>query len=417
MRRLSAAGERRRGARRSPATMMLAMDAATAEPSPDAPTAVTTAEPFRFFDNREKYLLFVTTTSEKTEIANRIGEELVHLRPKPPALRVFDAGTGNGVVLSHVLRDLHRRMPTVPFVVVGKEISREDIRLTLATLPDRLAEHPETIVVLTNMFYSEAPWLYPNNPENQTKLTWWSRALDGDTAHDFHQQINDLEPILAQGWQTMASPKSGNPVYVKPSVLVLYRADREFALDQLIPRNIGARQAFGYDLVLAAQPYRSRTAAELKVRTVLVPLARSLTEDGRLVVVQSTGHDPAMEIIRRIWPTEEPFATPRHQLITELERQLGDDIEHFRFESTGDQQSLFTYRLLAMPNEVTSRLSTSTMLAAWNAAVYVAQMDDERVGTVLADGRFMDATRDVVLKHGGLWFQDESFVVVRRPAT
>ena len=29
--------------------------------------------------------------------------------PTPPALRVFDAGTGNGVVLSHVLRDLHRR--------------------------------------------------------------------------------------------------------------------------------------------------------------------------------------------------------------------------------------------------------------------------------------------------------------------
>ncbi len=93
------------------------------------------AEPFRFFDNREKYLLFVMTTSEKAEVAARIGRELGHIVPKPPALRVFDAGTGNGMVLSQVLRDLHRRLPTVPFFVVGKEVSMEDTRLTWRPCP------------------------------------------------------------------------------------------------------------------------------------------------------------------------------------------------------------------------------------------------------------------------------------------
>ena len=109
------------------------------------PAGTVKAEPFRFFDNREKYLLFVMTTSEKAEVAARIGRELGHIVPRPPALRVFDAGTGNGMVLSQVLRDLHRRLPTVPFFVVGKEVSMEDTRLTLATLPDRLAEHPQSV--------------------------------------------------------------------------------------------------------------------------------------------------------------------------------------------------------------------------------------------------------------------------------
>ncbi|MEY2553318.1 MAG: hypothetical protein QOC57_1178, partial [Ilumatobacteraceae bacterium] len=118
------------------------------------PAAAVNTEPFRFFDNREKYLLFVMTTSEKAEVAARIGRELGHITPRPPALRVFDAGTGNGMVLSQVLRDLHRRLPTVPFFVVGKEVSMEDTRLTLATLPDRLAEHPQSVIVLTNMFYA-----------------------------------------------------------------------------------------------------------------------------------------------------------------------------------------------------------------------------------------------------------------------
>src|SRR5512142_1654028 len=48
---------------------------------------------FRFFDNRQKYLLFVSTCSEKTEIANRISLEISNLQPAPPALRLFDAGS------------------------------------------------------------------------------------------------------------------------------------------------------------------------------------------------------------------------------------------------------------------------------------------------------------------------------------
>src|SRR4051794_6376906 len=36
---------------------------------------------FRFFDNRQKYLLFVSTCSEKTEIGHRISLELGNLQP------------------------------------------------------------------------------------------------------------------------------------------------------------------------------------------------------------------------------------------------------------------------------------------------------------------------------------------------
>jgi hypothetical protein len=377
--------------------------------------AAAKSEPFRFFDNREKYLLFVMTTSEKAEVAARIGREITLIAPRPPALRMFDAGTGNGMVLSAVLREMHRRLPTVPFFVVGKEVSMEDTRLTLATLPDRLAEHPQSVVVLTNMFYAEAPALFPRSAEFQDKVKWIDVPLEGNTSHEFFQQIHELDDYLTQGWQTASSKKTGNPVYVTPSVMVLYRKDQAFALDDLIPRPTGGPQPFEYDLVLAAQPYRSRTSADTKVKNVLAPLARALAPSGRLVVVQSTGHDPGMEIIRKIWPTEDPFATPRNKLITELDAQLNGDstAPKYGFEGTSDAASLFTYHLHAMPNEVSNRISTSTTLAAWNAAVYVAQIEDERTADVLMEGKYLEATADVVLKHGGLWFQDESFVVVR----
>src|SRR5277367_1255855 len=66
---------------------------------------------FRFFDNRQKYLLFVSTCSEKTEVAHRVSLELGNLQPSPPALRLFDAGVGDGTVLSRVMRSLHARFP------------------------------------------------------------------------------------------------------------------------------------------------------------------------------------------------------------------------------------------------------------------------------------------------------------------
>ena len=47
--------------------------------------------PFRFYDNRQKYLAFVNTCNEKTTVARRASLELEHVRPIPPSLRIFDA--------------------------------------------------------------------------------------------------------------------------------------------------------------------------------------------------------------------------------------------------------------------------------------------------------------------------------------
>ena len=137
---------------------------------------------FRFFDNRQKYLLFVNTCSEKWEVANRVSLELANIHPRPPAVRVFDAGVGDGTVLARVMRSMHDRFPTMPFYVVGKEISLEDVRLTLQKLPDRFVEHPSTVVVLTNLAYAEAPWLAVKSLSAATSLIWKEVAMDGTTA-------------------------------------------------------------------------------------------------------------------------------------------------------------------------------------------------------------------------------------------
>src|ERR1700751_4836350 len=280
-------------------------------PSPSAPHPADEHN-FRFYDNRQKYLLFVTTCSEKWVIAQRVGMELANLHPRPPALRVFDAGTGDGTVLARTMRAMHNRFPTMPFYIVGKEISLEDVRLVLEKMPDRLYEHPATVLVMTNMYYSEAPWLKPNSVTSATSLVWHELALTGTTAHEFETQITDLQPFLAEHWRARVSPATGNPVYEKPVVLVIYRDDHKFLLDQVRPRR-GFTNA-EYDLVIASQPYRARAPLEFKARRVIAPLARSLAPGGRLIAIHSYGHDPGLEIIQRVWPGEDPFTSDRHAL-------------------------------------------------------------------------------------------------------
>ncbi len=86
-------------------------------------------------------------------------------------------------------------------------------------------------------------------------------------------------------------------------------------------------------------------------------------------------------------------------------------------DSAGDDASSeFRYHLHILPEELSSTIGSSTLLAAWNAAVYVAQIDDDRLVEALGGGAYLRATEAVLHEHGGLWFLDESFVVHRAPA-
>jgi hypothetical protein len=195
-------------------------------------------------------------------------------------------------------------------------------------------------------------------------------------------------------------------------VLVLYRNDHRFLLDQIVPKPGGSTA--DYDLVIASQPYRARASLEFKAKRVLTPLARALGPGGRMIAIHSYGHDPGMEIINKIWPDDHPFVHSRHDLLKAVKHELGPAGRDLNFNAYSDQRSLFRYEMHTLPTEVSSSIGTSTLLAAWNAAIYVAQVEDDRLSDVNSDRRYIDATREVLQKHGGLWFYDESFVISRR---
>ena len=266
---------------------------------------------------------------------------------------------------------------------------------------------------MTNLYYREAPWLVPSSVTAATSLVWHELALSGSTAHEFEEQITALAPFLAENWRAHVSPTSGNPVYERPAVLVIYREDHRFLLDPIIPRRGGA--AADYDLVIASQPYRARAPLEFKAAQASSRRSRRASgSGGRLLAIHSHGNDPGLEIVQGMWPGENPFQHDRHQMLKAVKETLGSAARDLNFNAyCGREIALSLRHARAAFGDLGDSIGTSTLFAAWNAAIYVGQVEDARLESVIGDRRYLEVTGDVLHKHGGLWFQDESFVISR----
>ena len=365
---------------------------------------------FRFFDNRQKYLLFVTTTNEKNKIADALKPIVQGLKPKSPALKVFDAGMGDGSLLMNVMRQCHQKMPNIPLLISTKEISMEDVRLGLEKLPDRFVEHKNTVFVISNLNYVESTSLKSNNTVKQKKMNWKVVKLTGNSSLDFSTQLRRLnQEFLSKKWQVERNSKTGNPTYKEPSVIIIYRKDQEFVLKDVIPKKNNGENK--YDLIIASQPYRSRVSGEKKVKYVIEPMIKSLSNKGKLVVVHACGNDPANKIIKKIWPKENPFPS----LYRSIEKYIKSNFEKdFLQKIKFNKPKRFKYVLRALPNEISNGIATSVIFSAWNAAVYVNQMTDEQIFKAEKSKNYQKIVQKVVNKHKGLFFNNELFVIQRK---
>ena len=88
--------------------------------------------------------------------------------------------------------------------------------------------------------------------------------------------------------------------------------------------------------------------------------------------------------------SEDPFTTDRHALLRATKAELGRAGRDLNFSAYADARSLFRYDMHTLPEEISDTIGTSTLFAAWNAAVYVAQIEDERLSEAISSGAYLD---------------------------
>ena len=291
-------------------------------------------------------------------------------------------------------------------MVSTKEISMEDVRLGLEKLPDRFVEHKNTVFIISNLHYAEAAELQSKNLVKQRKINWKHVKLKGNSSIDFAKQLRTLNPFLEKNWQIERATHTGNPTYKTPSVLIIYRDDQEFVLNDIIPKKSNPSNKF--DLIIASQPYRSRISAEKKVKYVINPMINALAPKGKLIIIHASGKDPANQIIKNIWPKENPFPALANEITKYLKSSLlKNELKQLRFLN----KKIFRCNLRALPNEIQGGIATSVIFSAWNIAIYVNQIDDSKVLNAEKSQRYQKIVSAIVNKNNGLYFNNEIFII------
>ena len=374
-------------------------------------SSVRTPGSFAFHEQRQRFHIFANTTNESWVVADRVAAELAEVVPGPDGFRLLYTPMDNGIILTRTLRALHALYPDVPVLVVLKGRGLEDLRNTMGRLVDRLAEHPLSVFVITNLYLREAVDLTKHSTDNPAELVWRDVPLEGARSFDFQHQVAKLYDGLSKEW-LIHQGESGQPVYAVPSLLTIYRADHAQALKRLLPTPGGPELKFNYALL--NHPYLHSHTMKFRLDHVLKPVFDRLAPDGRMTVLQGNGSDPAHQLVAQVWPDQALPVISRFEIIRTLRKALGG--ESFSISGLTDRTSLFRFDMHTLPVFEGQNLGTQSLSAAFNNAVYFAQVREELVQQAVREGeRYLDITEEVLRKNNGLWFVNEAFSVTRKP--
>lgn len=378
-------------------------------------TSIRTPGSFAIHEQRHRYHVFAATTNESWVKADIISSDFEALQPSADGFRLFFSPMDNGIALVRALRALHALYPDIPVQVVIKGWGLEDLRNTMSRMVDRLAEHPRTVFVMTNLYTREAVQLEKTTNDTPHDLSWHEVAFGGTRAYDFQKQMGGLFNELAPEWYVVPG-KDNLPVYARPSVVCFYREDQKKALGPLIPQRGKADLAFDYAFL--NHPFLHSHTMTFRTEYVLRPVVEHLAPAGMMKVVQSLGDDPAHDIVRRVWPDQPVKAVSRHDIISALRKSLGGQQREYSFSGLTDATSLsrFDMHTLPMVRDDGADAMALSLQSAWNNAVFFSQVREDLAQQVTRESqRYLDVTRDVLREQGGLWFVNETFSLQRKP--
>ena len=218
-----------------------------------------------------------------------------------------------------------------------------------------------------------------------------------------------MDSLLKENWLVERNPINGNTTYKKPSVLIIYRQDHEMLLDQIVPKKNKERNYF--DLIIASQPYRSRITEKQKVNYVIKPMINSLSKNGKLVITHAYGNDPGTQLVKKLWPEDNPFPNLGDKIIDFLRSNIEkNELEEIIFH----KPNIFKYNLRALPNEIENGISTSLIFSAWNNINYVAQINDESIKNAESDGACFEMLKKILKENDGLYFNNEMMLIEKK---
>ena len=337
----------------------------------------------RFFDDRLKYLSFIQNTGEKKAISLKLYPHIANMSKNKSYLRVLDAGTGDGTIKSNVIKSFHKYHPYTSLLITGKEISYEDLKNTLDKMPDRFVEHPNLLVTMTNVKFSELGLIENSKKIKNKKVKEFNLVLNSNNSFDFNDQISGvaLGNFIKKNWGIEIDNKSRTS-YSNPCVIRIYRKDNEKHLKQFINNDY---ENNNYDLIIASQAYRAASSVKVKVNNVIGPLMRLLNKSGQLLVTHSCGGESIQKI---------------------LKLAFGENNKY----NYGNPKN-YTFKFKKAPDQTVTELFGHNTDAKWANILYVGQMPEKDIQVLESNTRLHNKVKKAIDNAGQISFKNEIFSI------
>jgi len=362
----------------------------------------------RFFDDRLKYLSFIQNTGEKKAISEKIYSHIASLSQNKSYLRVLDAGTGDGTIFSNIVKSFHRYHPYTSLLITGKEVSYEDLKNTLEKTPDRFVEHPNLLITMSNVKFSELGSIESSNKIRDKRVKKFNLVLKSDNSYDFNSQISGakLGNFIKKNWGIEIDNK-GRTSYSSPCIIRIYREDNERHLKQFLGNDYKNNK---YDLIVASQAYRAAASVKVKVNNVIGPLMRLLNKSGKLIVTHSCGGESVQRILKLAFKNREAFPNTAKDIIEYLKDNPFGENNIFKFANPVS----YYFKFRKSPDQTVTELFGHNTDAKWANILYVGQIPEKDILNIEANPRLYNKVKKAINNSGKIQFKNEIFSIVRQ---
>jgi len=362
----------------------------------------------RFFDDRLKYLSFIQNTGEKKAISEKIYSHIAGLSQNKSYLRVLDAGTGDGTICSNIIKSFHRYHPYTSLLLTGKEVSYEDLKNTLEKMPDRFVEHPNLLVTMSNVKFSELGMIESSNKIKDKRIKKFNLVLKSDNSFDFNSQISGslLGNFIKKNWG-IEIDKKGRTSYSNPCIIRIYREDNERHLEQFLNNDYKNNM---YDLIIASQAYRAASSVKVKVNNVIGPLIKLLNKSGKLIVTHSCGGKSVQEILKLAFKNKEAFPNTAKDIIGYLKNNPSKDNNIYKFSNPVS----YYFGFRKSPAQTVTELFGHNTDAKWANILYVGQIPEKDILDIEANSRLFNKVKKTIGDSEKIEFKNEIFSIIRK---
>ena len=274
-------------------------------------------------------------------------------------------------------------------------------------MPDRFVEHPNLLLTMTNVKFSELGLIESENRINNKKIRKFDLILKSDNSFDFNSQItsNKLGNFIKKYWGIEIDDK-GRTSYSNPCLVRIYREDNLRQLKQFLNKNYKNNN---YDLIIASQAYRAASSVKVKINNVIGPLMSLLNISGKLIVTHSIGGKSVQKVLKSAFKKKEAFPNTAKDIIDYLKNNYSQINGIYNYSNP----NIYNFKFKKAPDKTVTELFGHDIDAKWANILYVGQIPEKDIQLFEKNSRAYNKVKKIIKTSKNIEFENEIFTITK----